>query len=87
MIEIIKDWCKGCEMCIKRCPRDALELSDELNKKGIYPPQLKEDNDCNNCRLCELICPDFAITVIPDEEGKKKGEKLKLILGGVANEV
>ena len=35
MIEILKDWCKGCEICIKRCPVDALEWSDELNKRGV----------------------------------------------------
>ena len=31
MIEVILDWCKGCEICVKRCPVNALELSDELN--------------------------------------------------------
>lgn len=87
MIEIIEDWCKGCNLCIVRCPLDALEDSDKLNKKGIYPPKLKEENECNFCRLCELICPDFAITVIPDEEGEIKEKKSKLIIGGICNEV
>ena len=87
MIEIIKDWCKGCDMCIKRCPLDALEKSDELNKRGVYPPKLKEKNECNCCRYCELICPDFAITVILDEEEKPKETKSKLIIGGIVNEV
>ena len=32
-------------------------------------------------------CPDFAVTVIPDEDEAPKEEKSKLILGGVANEV
>jgi len=78
MIEVKDDWCKGCNLCIERCPVDALEESDRLNKKGIRPPQLKKENECNNCRLCELICPDFAITVIPDKEIKKDEKKTLL---------
>lgn len=81
MIEVIVDWCKGCEICIKRCPKDALELTNELNKRGVYPPKLKEENECNFCRLCELLCPDFALTVI--KEDKEKEEKSKLIIGGI----
>jgi 2-oxoglutarate ferredoxin oxidoreductase subunit delta len=85
MIEVIKDWCKGCEICVKRCPVQALEMSDELNKRGVYPPILKEENECNYCRLCELLCPDFAITVIVEE--RKEETVGGLIIGGVANEV
>jgi len=75
MIEIKEDWCKGCGICIERCPVNALEESDKLTKKGIRPPQLKKDNECNFCRLCELICPDLAITVLPDKEIKKNEKK------------
>ena len=45
MIEVKDDWCKGCNICIDRCPVDALEESDKLNKRGIRPPKLKEKND------------------------------------------
>jgi len=75
MIEVKDDWCKGCNICIERCPVNALEESDRLNKKGIRPPQLKKDNECNDCRLCELLCPDLAISVIPDKEVKKEDKK------------
>ncbi len=85
MIEVIKDWCKGCDICVRRCPVHALETSDELNKRGVYPPKLKEENECNYCRLCELLCPDFAITVVAEE--RKEESKSGLIIGGVANEV
>jgi len=78
MIEINEDWCKGCNICIERCPVNALEESDRLNKKGVHPPQLKEKNECNFCRLCELLCPDLAITVIPDKD-KIKEEKKSLL--------
>jgi len=78
MIEVKDDWCKGCNLCIDRCPVDALEESDKLNKRGIRPPKLKENNECNCCRYCELICPDLAITVIPDKEEKKVVKKTLL---------
>ena len=78
MIEIKEDWCKGCNICIERCPRNALEESDIINKKGVRPPRLKQNNECNDCRLCELICPDLVITVIPDKN-KKKLEKKSLL--------
>ncbi|MFO7792955.1 MAG: 4Fe-4S dicluster domain-containing protein [Candidatus Saliniplasma sp.] len=66
-IEVDEDYCKGCNLCVYYCPRDALEESEEPNKKGLYPPVQVEDR-CNGCRLCELICPDFAITVAEEEE-------------------
>jgi 2-oxoglutarate ferredoxin oxidoreductase subunit delta len=78
MIEVKDDWCKGCNICIDRCPVDALEESDKLNRRGVRPPKLKEENECNYCRLCELICPDLAITVIRDEDDKKPVKKTLL---------
>ena len=78
MIEVKDDWCKGCNICIDRCPVDALEESDKLNKRGIRPPKLKEKNECNFCRYCELICPDLALTVIPEEDKKKPVKKTLL---------
>jgi len=82
MIEFKDDWCKGCNLCIDRCPVNALEESDRLNKKGVRPPQLKKDNKCNYCRLCELICPDLAITVIPEEIKKEDKKTLLSPIGG-----
>jgi len=85
MIEVKDDWCKGCNICIDRCPVGALEESDRLNRKGIRPPKLKEINECNFCRLCELLCPDLAITVIPDKEAKKDEKKTLLSPAGGKN--
>ncbi|PNX49368.1 MAG: 4Fe-4S ferredoxin [Thermoplasmata archaeon M11B2D] len=79
MIEVNEDWCKGCNICIERCPVEALEQSDILNKRGIRPPRLKQINECNECRLCELLCPDLAIMVVPEPEGKKRQQKKSLL--------
>ncbi len=78
MIEVKEDWCKGCNICIDRCPVDALEESDKLNRRGVRPPKLKQENECNYCRYCELICPDLAITVIPEKDDKKPVKKTLL---------
>lgn len=79
MIVINEDWCKGCGICIERCPLNALEESTKLNRRGVRPPKLKEVNECNLCRLCELLCPDLAIAVLPDKENEKKQTKKPLL--------
>ena len=70
-IHIIKDQCKGCGFCIQFCPRDALEKSEEINRKGIRPPKIKDETRCVACSFCTSICPDLAIFVVekPCKEG------------------
>jgi 2-oxoglutarate ferredoxin oxidoreductase subunit delta len=68
VIQIIKDRCKGCGFCVEYCPRGTLEMSSEFNVKGYHPPYVKDPDSCVNCRLCEMLCPDFAIFCISEEE-------------------
>jgi 2-oxoglutarate ferredoxin oxidoreductase subunit delta len=63
MISVDEELCKGCGLCIVFCPAKALKRSKKLNKRGVYPPELVHESKCNECRFCELICPDFAINV------------------------
>ena len=60
-LHIIKDRCKGCAFCVEYCPKDVLEMSEEFNTKGYHPPKVIKEADCVNCRLCEMLCPEFAI--------------------------
>jgi 2-oxoglutarate ferredoxin oxidoreductase subunit delta len=62
-ITIERDLCKGCEFCIEFCPRKVLEKSDQLNKRGVYPPRVADEGKCTICGFCSSICPDFAISV------------------------
>ncbi len=67
-IYIIVDRCKGCGFCVEYCPRDVLEMSDEYNIKGYHIPFAAHEDKCINCDLCELICPEFAIFVLKDDD-------------------
>ena len=60
---VIPSRCKGCELCVRFCPRDVLLVSEQTNIKGYHVPEIapgKED-DCVHCQFCTLICPEFAI--------------------------
>lgn len=60
VILINKEWCKGCGICIEFCPKNVYELIEGK-------PYPKREQECIKCKLCELRCPDFAITVRGDE--------------------
>jgi len=54
---INREWCKGCEICVEFCPKDALAM-DEMEKANLAFPE-----KCDGCGMCELRCPDLAIEV------------------------
>ncbi|KZX14963.1 electron transport complex subunit RsxB [Methanobrevibacter cuticularis] len=68
MIKVDPNLCKGCDLCIETCPEHVYDKSSKLNKKGVYLPCPKREKDCTKCHLCELMCPDQAISVTEDEE-------------------
>ena len=69
-VHIIKDRCKGCGFCVEYCPKDVLAMSEEFNIKGYHPPMVENPDDCLECHLCEMLCPEFAIfvTLIDQED-------------------
>ncbi|ABR54892.1 4Fe-4S ferredoxin iron-sulfur binding domain protein [Methanococcus vannielii SB] len=62
-IVIDENYCKGCDICIDVCPKSVYKKSEQLNKKGIYPPRPVNNNECVYCNLCVLQCPDQAIFI------------------------
>lgn len=59
--------CKACGYCIHFCPKQALELGKNINKKGYQYVELKEEL-CVMCGTCALVCPEAAIEFIQMEE-------------------
>ena len=55
--------CKGCDLCVKVCPVDALKMSTDFNKLGYRYPILIEGR-CTGCEMCALICPDYCFTAV-----------------------
>jgi 2-oxoglutarate ferredoxin oxidoreductase subunit delta len=70
-VNIYRDWCKSCGICVAFCPRQCLSL----DAQGA--PQVENSRRCTGCRWCELHCPDFAICVrevVVSEEEKESAE-------------
>jgi 2-oxoglutarate ferredoxin oxidoreductase subunit delta len=62
-IKIDNNKCKGCYLCIMNCPKGSIEISGEINTKGVKPVEFKEGK-CTGCGMCAIICPDCAIIVV-----------------------
>jgi NAD-dependent dihydropyrimidine dehydrogenase PreA subunit len=52
--------CNGCGICINTCQIDVICMDKKQKKAFIKYPQ-----ECMVCGLCELDCPQHAITVSP----------------------
>jgi 2-oxoglutarate ferredoxin oxidoreductase subunit delta len=68
---IIANRCKGCAFCAEFCPKDILEMSEQFNSKGSHVPVVITEGICTDCKLCQLLCPEFAIYVVKVEEAKE----------------
>ena len=62
-VVIDAECCKGCELCVKYCPKQCLDIADSTNSKGYLPAFLAREDDCISCGICGRMCPDSAIEV------------------------
>ncbi len=56
-IDINTSWCKGCGICIGMCPTQVLEFDERFKARVAHLEK------CINCKLCELLCPELAVSV------------------------
>ncbi len=54
-------WCKGCGICAAFCPKNVLEIINDV-------VVIKDPDGCIKCGQCELRCPDFAIWLEDEHE-------------------
>ncbi|MDF2570912.1 MAG: ferredoxin [Sporomusa sp.] len=59
---VFPNMCKGCGLCIEKCPVKCITWSEEL---GVYgTPRVEADmKKCIVCGICQMVCPDCAIRV------------------------
>ena len=61
-LEIARDKCNLCELCVQSCPFDALEVADDRVRVG---------DECVFCGRCVKECPAGAISIIEEKEPEK----------------
>jgi 2-oxoglutarate ferredoxin oxidoreductase subunit delta len=64
--------CKGCGLCVTVCPKNVLEISEQVSPKGYFPAFQARPEDCIFCALCCVMCPDVAITITEETEEKTR---------------
>ncbi len=62
------DLCKGCGLCIEKCPSQVLDWSKRIGIYGTPIVEAKRMERCTTCMLCQYFCPDNAIDVIRKEK-------------------
>ncbi|MBS4015718.1 MAG: 4Fe-4S binding protein [Candidatus Latescibacteria bacterium] len=64
-IIIIKEFCKGCGICVEFCPKNVLALGSD------FKVNVANIDACNGDKLCELRCPDYAIFIKKQKKSKE----------------
>ena len=62
-IEVNRERCKACGLCISVCPKKLIVLSDDFNEMGAHFVIFDGSEECTGCTMCGRICPDMAIEV------------------------
>jgi 4Fe-4S ferredoxin len=89
LLELNKDLCNACSVCIEVCPKEAIELKPPIIEKNtlVKKPQISFDiSKCILCGECATLCPLNAMTMkINDNKVSmiKKNEAFPNIIKGI----
>ncbi len=73
--EVNPDKCKGCGLCIAKCPKQVLVFSPKLNSKGYHYAEYVGEG-CVGCGSCFYTCPepDAIVVYLRDYNPETDGE-------------
>lgn len=66
-LSLDKTKCSGCGICVKVCPRDAIDFKPVSlldNKENISSFIDIDENKCQYCRICTKHCPFGAFNTL-----------------------
>jgi 2-oxoisovalerate ferredoxin oxidoreductase delta subunit len=55
---IKEEMCKGCQFCVKACPKNLIQPSGKLNLNGFTYVTYKGAG-CTGCGFCFYACPEL----------------------------
>ena len=63
-IDIIEEFCKGCQLCVEFCTKSCIQTSeDKFNPDGYPLPVFVNQEECIGCGICAWMCPECTIDV------------------------
>lgn len=62
-VEINKERCKECGLCVAHCPKKVISFEEEVNKASYHPVKI-DDKNCIGCGFCYITCPDGVYHVL-----------------------
>lgn len=62
-VVVDKESCKSCSYCVISCPKEVMQIGDEVNSKGYLYTVFARPEDCIGCAMCAQICPESALEV------------------------
>lgn len=60
---LFTELCKGCGLCIEKCPKHDIAWSDFVGIYGAPTVESGHGEGCNGCKTCQSICPECAIRI------------------------